>query len=221
MQPLSYVKCFRAGGSRRINVVDDDDLAGPVAAAVVGDENGFAVLWRALNPAVTRYLRVLVGDAAEDVASETWLQASRDLHRFQGGATAFRAWLFRIARHRAIDERRRLGRRPEEPTAAVADDTIGSRAPDAASQAIEGADTAWALTVIASLPPDQAEAVMLRAVAGLSVAACAQVLGKRPGAIRVATMRGLRRLAADPRVRARGGVGWLPDVVGEMRPEGV
>ncbi|XVV14946.1 RNA polymerase sigma factor [Actinoplanes sp. CA-131856] len=178
----------------------DDELAGALIAARAGDDRGFAVLWHALNPAVLRYLRVVAGDAAEDVASETWLQAARDLDRFAGGPDAFRAWLFRIARHRGIDERRRAGRRREEPAATVDD---GSLSRDAATEMIEGAEIDWALERIASLPGDQAEAVMLRVVAGLDVAATAQVLGKRRGAVRVATMRGLRRLAADPQVRDR------------------
>ncbi|MCA2212324.1 RNA polymerase sigma factor [Jidongwangia harbinensis] len=180
---------------------DDEDLAAALSAAATGDEAGFAVLWRSLQPAVLRYLRVVVGDAAEDVASETWLQAARDLHRFEGDATAFRGWLFRIARHRSIDERRRNARRPEHPADAVR----GDIARDAAAEAQEQSDTDWALARIAALPPDQAEAVMLRVVAGLDVATTARVLGKRSGAVRVATMRGLRRLAADPQVQARGG----------------
>jgi RNA polymerase sigma-70 factor (ECF subfamily) len=79
----------------------------------------------------------------------------------------------------------------------------GPAAPDTADEVIEGAETAWALRRIAALPADQAEAVMLRIAAGLDVAATAQVLGKRRGAVRIATMRGLRRLAADPEVRDR------------------
>jgi RNA polymerase sigma-70 factor (ECF subfamily) len=190
--------------------VEDDDLAAALKAARDGDEAGFAVLWRTLQPSVLRYLRVVVRDAADDVASETWLQAARDLHRFDGGPAAFRGWLFRIARHRALDERRRASRRPEEPTASL--DQDAAPAPDTAGEVVDGFGTAWALGIIASLPPDQAEAVMLRVVAGLDVAGTAQVLGKRPGAVRVATMRGLRRLAAHPQIRA------LDD---PTRPEGV
>ncbi|GAA3902563.1 RNA polymerase sigma factor [Actinoplanes auranticolor] len=182
---------------------DDDDLLPALRAAQGGDEQGFATLWRALQPAVLRYLRVVVGDAAEDVASETWLQAARDLHRFSGDGAAFRGWLFRIARHRGIDERRRVGRRPEEPVASGGSPDSGLRARDAAAEAMEGSDTRWALELISSLPSDQAEAVMLRVVAGLDVATTAKVLGKRSGAVRVATMRGLRRLAAHPQVQAR------------------
>ena len=181
----------------------DDELAGALAAAIAGDEAGFAALWRSLQPAVLRYLRVVAADAAEDVASETWLQAARDLHRFDGGPTEFRGWLFRIARHRGIDHRRRAARRPEEPAESVVD--RGAAAPDAATEVQARSDTDWALSLIASLPQDQAEAVMLRVVAGLDVAATARVLGKRPGAVRVAAMRGLRKLAALPQVQDRSG----------------
>jgi len=194
-------------------VPPDDELADALRGAQKGDETAFAVLWRTLQPAVLRYLRVVVGDTAEDVASETWLQAVRDLHRFTGDPTAFRAWLFRIARHRAIDERRRAGRRPEHPT-----DNTETTTPtrDTATEVIEGDSTTWALTLIATLPIDQAEAVMLRVVAGLDVATTAHVLGKRSGAVRIATMRGLRRLAAHPQVRTRHEQHRLHEPAGEV-----
>jgi RNA polymerase sigma-70 factor (ECF subfamily) len=178
----------------------DDELAAALDAARRGDERGFAVLWHDLHPAVLRYLRVVAGDAAEDAASETWLQVARDLDRFAGGPGEFRGWLFRIARHRGIDEVRRAGRRREDPAEEVA---AGPPGRDAADEAIEDAETTWALGRIATLPADQAEAVMLRVVAGLDVAQTAQVLGKRRGAVRIATMRGLRKLALDPQVRDR------------------
>ena len=197
---------------------DDDDLLPALRAAQGGDERGFATVWRALQPAVLRYLRVVVGDAAEDVASETWLQAARDLHRFSGDVGAFRGWLFRIARHRGIDERRRLGRRPEDPAGSV---NAELQARDAAAEALEGSDTRWALGLIASLPADQAEAVMLRVVAGLDVATTAKVLGKRSGAVRIATMRGLRRLAAHPQVQARNAPVAGNSPVDPALPEGV
>lgn len=198
---------------------DDDDLLPALRAAQEGDERGFATVWRALQPAVLRYLRVVVGDAAEDVASETWLQAARDLHRFSGDVPAFRGWLFRIARHRGVDERRRAGRRAEDPAASAGD--AGPRTRDTATEVLEGSDTRWALGLIATLPVDQAEAVMLRVVAGLDVGATAEVLGKRAGAVRVATMRGLRRLAAHPQVQARNAPAAGNAPVDPALPEGV
>ena len=57
--------------------------------------------------------------------------------------------------------------------------------------------TDTALRLIGSLPPDQAEAVLLRVVVCLGVNATAAVLGKRPGAVGVAAYCGMRRLAAQ------------------------
>jgi RNA polymerase sigma-70 factor, ECF subfamily len=181
--------------------VDEENLSNALAAARNGDEHGFAVLWRALQPGVLRYLRVVVGDVAQDVASETWLQVARDIREFRGDLTGFRVWLFRIARNRGLDELRRAGRRKEEVREMHGDD--GAPVPDAVLEAMDRLDTAWALAQIATLPTDQAEAVMLRVVAGLDVAQTAAVLGKRSGAVRVAALRGLRRLARNPEVQAR------------------
>jgi RNA polymerase sigma-70 factor (ECF subfamily) len=206
--------------------VGDDDLADALTAAIRGDKVGFAVLWRSLQPPLLRYLRVVVGDAAEDVASETWLQVTRDIDRFSGQPTAFRVWLFRIARNRAIDDKRRAWRRREIASEPGAPETPEMSTRDAAFDVIERGDTQWALRLIASLAPDQAEAVMLRVVVGLDVAQTAQVLGKRRGAVRIATMRGLRRLAAHPEVVGRrpaaGQLGSVRAVVAEpSKAEGV
>jgi RNA polymerase sigma-70 factor (ECF subfamily) len=49
--------------------------------------------------------------------------------------------------------------------------------------------------MIAALPADQAEVIVLRVIAGLDVAEVAAVTGMRPGTVRVLTHRALRRLA--------------------------
>jgi RNA polymerase sigma-70 factor (ECF subfamily) len=66
---------------------------------------------------------------------------------------------------------------------------------DTAGSAIEALDTHMALALIARLPRDQAEAVLLRVVMGLDAKAAGRVLGKRAGAVRTAAYRGLRKLA--------------------------
>lgn len=172
-------------------MLDGQDITDALVGAVRGDEAAFAVLWRALNPPLLRYLRVLVPGACEDVASETWLQVSRDLGGFTGDAKHFQVWLFRIARNRAIDEGRRSRRALDEPTAVLPEQRSGD---DTAEAALAAMATRRALAEIAALPPNQAEAVLLRAVAGLSAEQAGSVLGKRAGAVRVAAMRGLRTL---------------------------
>ncbi|MEY9931884.1 RNA polymerase sigma-70 factor (ECF subfamily) [Catenulispora sp. GP43] len=171
------------------------DLDSALAAARRGEETGFAELWHALHPLLLRYLRAVVGDAAEDVASETWLQAAKDVRGYRGDAAGFRVWLFRVARHRALDELRKASRRKED-NGDVAEYVTDWPAPDDTERAAaEREDTERALRLIARLPKDQAEAVLLRVVAGMDVAQTAKVLDKRDGAVRIAAMRGLKRLA--------------------------
>lgn len=210
---------------------DDAGLTAAVLAAQDGDEDAFRTVYRAVQPRLLGYIRTLVGDPdAEDVASEAWLQIARDLDRFSGDADRFRGWAARIARNRALDHLRMRGRRP----AVGGDETELSGKPagsDTADEAIEALATGRTMSLIAQLPQDQAEAVVLRVVVGLDAKSAAQTLGKRPGAVRTAAHRGLKRLAellrADEADRADGagnpgGEGGLP-VAGPVegtRPRG-
>jgi RNA polymerase sigma-70 factor (ECF subfamily) len=170
-----------------------NDLAATVRLAQDGDEEAFRLLYRALQPGLLRYLTALVGTDAEDVASETWLQIARDLNTFAGGP-GFRAWATRIARNRALDHLRHQRRRPALPVPVEALADLPATE-DTADRADEGLGTDAAIALIAALPRTEAEAVLLRTVIGLDAESTARVLGKRPGAVRTAAHRGLRRLA--------------------------
>ncbi len=166
-----------------------------LVAARDGDEAAFTRIFRDVQPALVRYLQVIAPGAADDVASATWLHVVEGLTGFRGGETAFRAWLFTIARHRAVDHARRRARRPTVPLEdSGAADLL--TVPDAADTALARIGVRAALAMVASLPGDQAEIIMLRVVAGLDVGEVARITGKSPGAVRVATHRGLRRLAS-------------------------
>lgn len=184
-------------GSRRVVEVlgDDAELTAAVLAARSGDEHAFRRVYRAVHPRLLGYVRTLVGDAdAEDVSSEAWLQIARDFATFEGDADRFRGWAARIARNRALDHIRMRGRRP----AVGGDETELTGRPaesDTADEAIEALETDRAMALIARLPQDQAEAVVLRVVVGLDAKTAAATLGKRPGAVRTAAHRGLKRLA--------------------------
>ena len=164
-----------------------------LASAQGGDETAFACLFRDIQPTLLRYLHVITPEA-EDVAGDTWLQVVKGLPRFRGGEEAFRAWLFTIARHRAVDAGRSRSRRPDVPLtlAALAEQPL---APDAAELALEAISTRSVMVLIKSLPREHAEIIMLRVVAGLEAADVARIVGKTPGAVRVTAHRALRRLA--------------------------
>ncbi|MEU5684696.1 RNA polymerase sigma factor [Streptomyces venezuelae] len=185
----------QGGGPRRAQA-HDEELGRAVAAAQEGDEAAFAVAYRLVQPGLVGYLRGLVGtdgETAEDVAAEAWLEIARDLGRFRGDGAGFRGWTATIARHRAFDHLRRLKSRPRP---APFDQEL-LELPDPASTsaaALEAISTERVLALVAALPRDQAEAVLLRVIVGLDATTAARVLGKRPGAVRTAAHRGLRRL---------------------------
>ena len=158
-----------------------------------GDAEAFRLLYRDIQPRLLRYLHATAGQDAEDIASETWLQVTRDLPGFSGTYDGFRGWVATIARHRALDHLRKTTRRPALPVPAE-DLAAWPAAADTAQTAINAVTTGHAIALIATLPPDQAEAVLLRAVLGLDAITAGQVLGKRPGAIRTAAHRGLKTL---------------------------
>jgi RNA polymerase sigma-70 factor, ECF subfamily len=181
-----------------------DRLTEAIHAARDGDEEAFTIVWRTLHPPLLRYLRVRGDDSPEDVASETWMQVLRGLESFVGDAREFRAWLFTIARNRAIDAGRARARRPATPVADVTELHPGTHRdaePSAEQRALDNDSTARALRLVATLPALQAEMVMLRVVAGLDVADVALMLDKLPGTVRVTVHRALQTLARDQRAR--------------------
>ncbi len=159
--------------------------------------SAFAELWRETQPMLVRYLRVTAGQQAEDVASQTWLRVLGGLGSFSGGEPGFRRWVVTIARNIRVDEMRRAGRRPED---LVADPLVldgPSAAPGPAALVESGMSTRAALDLVATLPADQAEMITLRVLVGMDVAEVATLVGRSPGAVRVAVHRALRALRAQ------------------------
>jgi len=188
---------LRAGrGAVILGAVIGTGFGDTLTAAQEGDEEAFTRLWRDGNAALLRYLRVTAPDAAEDIAADTWVHVVRGLSRFRGDEAAWRAWLFTTARRRTIDQARRRSRH----SAASIHDVPPPELPvtaDSADEALERLSTRSAIAMLADLPAAQAEVILLRVVAGLDTDAVARIVGRSPGAVRVAAHRGLRKLAEN------------------------
>lgn len=170
---------------------DDSGMDALLGRACGGDEHAFAELYRHLHKQVLRYLHARYGVSVEDVAAETWACVARDLHRFRGGFADFQRWVFTIARARAIDELRRAAK----PAIPLQEAHLPPLHASAEQEALHAQHDRAVLALVRSLPPDQADAVAARILAGLDVATTAKLLGKSPGSVRLNTHRGLRRLA--------------------------
>ena len=152
----------------------------------------FAQLYDRHMTGVYRYLLTMVGNVkdAEDLTSQTFLEALENLHRYRGNGD-FRAWLFRIARNKSIDHYRKHKR-----DTAWAEDADyvdgGQQSPETA--AANALAIAHVLRQLRTLSPDRAEVVSLRLFAGLEVSEIAHDLRKPETAVRMLLHRGLRDL---------------------------
>lgn len=161
--------------------LDELNLHLTVLRCQAGDRRAFVQLFNRFEPRTLEYLRALLGDAAEDVNQEVWIAVYRGL-RSLADPGSFRTWLFRSARHRAIDHMRRAKRERElfntamTESAGSLDCHTAHSAKELRRAEIEG--------VLSQLAPAQREVLLLRYIDGLSYAECALVVGCSIGTIR-------------------------------------
>ena len=129
------------------------------------------------------------GADAEDVVQDAFVSAWRSIGSFEG--TAFKAWLFRIARNRAIDVFRAKKRRGELPLEPPDDDGgDGSWAepvaggPELADIAAGAEALAAVQRALATVPVEQRDALLLRDVEGFSYEEIATITGSELGTVK-------------------------------------
>jgi RNA polymerase sigma factor (sigma-70 family) len=167
----------------------DDRFASVLAAARAGSELGWAALYDELVPSVLGYLRAQGAAEPEDLTGEIFLQLVRDLGRFSGDERAFRAWTFAIAHNRLLDERRRTARSPVVPVPDAELDRVGPE--DIEQDVLADFAAERVMRLIARLSPDQRTVLFVRIFGDLTVEQVADVVGKRPGAVKALQRRGL------------------------------
>jgi RNA polymerase sigma-70 factor (ECF subfamily) len=140
------------------------------------------------------YYRLGTWDEAEDAAQQVFSNAFAALHRFRQRNDApgnVRSWLFTIAHHEVANRRRSLMRRLLTPLDTAAG--LVDRGPSPEELAVAKDNQGRARAMLERLPRDQRRVVELR-LAGLTDTEIATVLGKSPGAVRVAQSRAVARL---------------------------
>src|SRR5258707_3585123 len=91
------------------------EFAAVLARAQGRDEEAFTRLFRDVQPALLRYLRVTAPQAAEEVAAQTWPDVVAGLAGFHGGEEGVPTWVFSHAPPPAPHARPARGRRPPPP----------------------------------------------------------------------------------------------------------
>jgi RNA polymerase sigma-70 factor, ECF subfamily len=145
-----------------------------------GDESAVAELYDRFSPVVySAALRVL-GDpqAAEDVLQEVFLQLWRNPRAFDASRGSLGAWLAVIARHRAIDQRRK--RRPETDC----DEVVLAVDPglDGLAEQAEAMDLVRG--VLANMPAEQCRALEMAFFEGMTHSEIAARTGEPLGTVK-------------------------------------
>jgi RNA polymerase sigma-70 factor (ECF subfamily) len=147
----------------------------------------------ALNALLDRYqqslfafLVVFLGDRdlARDCAQETFVRAYQNLRK---GRSVNVQWLYKVARNRAIDELRRRKRERVEA------DPVDNEVADSAS---ESERTIAVRRALLRLSPDDREVLYLAEVDGFTSREIGEMLGARPGTVRMRLLRAHERFRA-------------------------
>ena len=156
-----------------------------------GDLDAFEDVFTALAVNVRNYLASLTRsiDRADDLLQETFLQVHRS-RRTYAPPRPVKPWIFGIARHVFLMDRRSRGRRskheilakedlPELPVTALAEDLpVTEELRDA----------------LQKLPDDRREAVMLHHIQGFTFKEIGGILGITSRAAKLRSFRGIQRL---------------------------
>ena len=150
-------------------------------------------LYQVFSPSVLGYLRVQGAADPEDLSNEVFLGVFQRIGAFAGDEDKFRSWVFTIAHSRLIDDRRRTSRRPQlvQESNDVPVDGPGG---DAEQDALARLSSQRVQALCEELVPDQRDVLLLRIMAGLTVEAIAESLGKSEGAVKALQRRGLANL---------------------------
>ena len=139
---------------------------------------------------------------AEDITSQTFLQALRALPRYEQRGVPFRGWLLRIAANLIADR----FRAPivEQPFAARrghhdADEADRSAVPEIADPVAESDLTSWELAqdfadLIRDLTPEQRTVIQLRFAEALPIAEIAARMHRSEGSVKMLLLRALQNL---------------------------
>ncbi|BCV25345.1 RNA polymerase sigma factor [Gelria sp. Kuro-4] len=170
-----------------------------VSACRRGDQDAFATLVERYQGKIYNLAYRLLGNAddAGEMAQEVFCRAYVKLGEFRGEAS-FSTWLYRIAHNICYDELRRRRRRPvvslEAETESGTRLEVSAPQPGPAELCARQAVRERLQQLIATLPPDQRTALVLRDIQDLSYEEMAQVLQCSLGTVKSRLNRARRTL---------------------------
>ena len=172
------------------NSVDEDARLVLAAQKTPADFKPLYLKWL---KQVYRYFYFRVGNEkdAEDLTSQVFLKVYEDLPRYHNRG-CFSAWLFAIARARAVDFYRKKNHEVPLAEANLLPDNL-----DLTAQSLRDEELHQVLTLIHLLPPDEQELLRLRFVAELNYREIGMLLHRKEDAVRKSISRILDRVQME------------------------
>jgi len=166
------------------------ELQALVDRARLDDPDAWEALYRYSYAGLLAYARRRLWGftEADDAVSETFARAYPRIADFEWTGSGFNAWLFGILRNVMLEAQRRDRR------ATVVDGRAGRIEDDCLDGLLRDEEATAVRAAFATLGPDDREILELRVVGGLDAVEVGLVVGKRPGAVRMAQSRALVRL---------------------------
>jgi len=174
---------------------DRTRLIALVELARGGDSEAFGQLYDHYQASVYRfvYYRTRSQTLAEDLTSETFLRALRNMSGFRWQGKDFGAWLMTIARNLCTDHFKAGRTRLEQTTDDMGVHDDATEGPETA--VLAGLTNEVLLDGLRQLSDEQRDCLIMRFLQGLSIAETAEILGRSEGAIKQLQLRGVRNLA--------------------------
>ncbi len=168
------------------------DEAALVRRATRGDGDAFTQLYDTYVERIYRHISYRVKHLAdvEDLTQEVFLRAWRAIQGYRYEEKPFLSWLYTIAHNLVVDYYRKKERESQSYVQQANGLVEGQR--DPAMEEFLDLDVVRRL--LARLPGDQQQVLMLRFIEGLDYSAVATAMDKSEGAVRVIQLRALRKL---------------------------
>lgn len=172
--------------------VSQQDAEAALLRAAQHDLRHFAPIYERYAARLYAYCLRRVGDAreAEDLTSVIVARAMSSLHSYRGGMVA--AWLFSIARSTVINHLKTRGRRATTNYEEAA--SHPDHSPGPLERLIQSEETQTIRALVAELPAEQQDMLLMKIAGGLTAEQIGQALGKKAGAVRTALSRIIRDL---------------------------
>jgi RNA polymerase sigma-70 factor, ECF subfamily len=165
---------------RSLSLQDEEGL---VQRAQQQDNQAFAQLYEAYFDKIFRYIVLRVGNEAEaeDLTQQVFMKVLRSISSFKSKGPPFSSWVYRIAHNQVVDF---LRQRNKKATVDIEGLSLPSTGEDTQHRMEKELDIEQLKEATKQLTASQQEVLSLRFAGELSIAQCAETMGKSEGAIK-------------------------------------